>query len=293
MAVLACVSGNEAEKVGDKARVLLCNLANYAMPPIVPPLQGPAVFECLRIGELVQGERQLSHNGFFMQLSIRARVRAGSKHKSELLDIDLESIELAYRDDLLEVQDVSERDIPSLLESLYKPENRARHEMSLIPGGEVIAFSPPMRKLLFLGAKARPAVEAKLRDPHINNEITLLLGAIGDEWAIPRIIEGLPEGQAQEGTAARKGKYWQLTCGNFALAYLTGQEIGRDRTGMDPEADQKMLWTNWWRGQGTTFRLPSVKPSGTWVPRYPALTGADYARKAFIRRIGSKESDLW
>ena len=88
-----------------------------------------------------------------------------------------------------------------LIDSLSRPRNRAYIENHVIPGGEVLSFSRPMMELISLGDEARPALHRRLADPHVQNEVALVLGAIGDETTVPLLIDAFPtEVRSRTGT---------------------------------------------------------------------------------------------
>jgi len=61
---------------------------------------------------------------------------------------------------------------------------------------------------------------------------------------------------------------WTFLCFNFALCYLTGQQIGRDRDGCSFNPEDHKLWKSWWTKVGKTFKVPREKPKASWVPAY-------------------------
>ena len=74
--------------------------------------------------------------------------------------------------------------VKGLIAELRRPANRLGWEgTGIIPGGELIDFSPPMKKLIKVGAPARAALHRLVDDKQIQNEVVLVLGAIGDETA--------------------------------------------------------------------------------------------------------------
>ena len=63
-----------------------------------------------------------------------------------------------------------------------------------------------------------------------------------------------------------------MICFSFALSYLTGEYIDRDRGGTTIGKDNARLWRNWWAKAGPAFRVPAKKRLSTSTPLYPSLT---------------------
>jgi hypothetical protein len=158
--------------------------------------------------------------------------------------------------------------IDRLISELRWPPNRLNWKGSrCIPGGELIDFSPPMKELIRVGAPARARLHRLLDDKQIQNEVVLILGAIGDETTLPLLIDRYP-------TALDKDDRWQtkMVCFSFALSYLTGQQIDRSREGTTIDTDNARQWWDWWTKAASTFRVPVEKPNGSWVPQFPSGT---------------------
>jgi hypothetical protein len=156
--------------------------------------------------------------------------------------------------------------VDSLVAELYRPYSRIDwHGQTLIPGGEVIRFTPPMKQLIALGSRARPALHHILDDRRIQNEVVLILGAIGDEATVPLLIDRYPTALNPDDRDNTK-----MVCFSFALSYLTGQKIDRTRRGTIIDAGNARKWQDWWGAAKGTFRVPAAKPNATWVPMYPA-----------------------
>jgi hypothetical protein len=151
---------------------------------------------------------------------------------------------------------------------LRAPPNKVQYIATLIPGGELLAFSPPMKELIRLGDRARPALNRCLGDEAIQNEVVLVLGAIGDRETVRLLIEAYPAEDVRD--LARDDPRWvRAMCFSFALPYLTGQQIGRDRGGADFDPQNRALWRQWWEEHGGAFSVPAAKPNASWVPNYP------------------------
>src|SRR5262249_2767144 len=187
-------------------------------------------------------------------------------------------------DDLLEAKGLTDKDVKGLIEQLNDPANKVRLNGIVVPGGEMLTFSPPMKKLMILGEMARGPLQARLDDRRIQNEVALVLGPIADEKAVPALIQVYPEGDLRKAKADRP-EYLKGVCFSFALSYLTGQPIGRSREGADLRPENKKLWKEWWSKEGKAFKVRAEKPNATWVPSYPILTEewAARCREEFAR----------
>jgi hypothetical protein len=158
--------------------------------------------------------------------------------------------------------------VDGLIAELYLPGNCADWEgQAVVPGGELIGFSGPMRKLMMIGPTGREALHRRLDDRRIGGEVVLVLGAVGDETTVPLLIERYPERLDTEDSLQKRMVYF-----SFALSYLTGQALDRTREGTTLSEDNAGRWRAWWAEAGPTFRVPAVKPNATWVPSYPVLT---------------------
>jgi hypothetical protein len=154
--------------------------------------------------------------------------------------------------------------VDRLVAELRRPENRLKLLGTSIPGGELIIFSSPMKQLILLGTAARARLHRLVDDEQIQNEVVLVLGAIGDETTVPLLIGRYP--QSLDPTDRRQTK---MVCFSFALSHLTGQQIDRTREGTTFDGGNARLWREWWARAGSTFRVSAAKPKGSWMPGYP------------------------
>lgn len=158
-----------------------------------------------------------------------------------------------------------EDDVTQLIERLRAPANKVRYYGNRLPGGEILGFSEPMSDLTRRGARARVRLHERIDDVENQNEIVLILGAIGDRTTVPLLIEAYPEGDV----ATDESAWMKVICFTHALTYLTCQPIGRNRWGADFNPTNRERWRAWWRDNGAAFVIPAEKPNFTWVPGYP------------------------
>lgn len=159
-------------------------------------------------------------------------------------------------------------DVTKLIEELKQPSNKVQCWGTIVPGGEILVFSAPMKDLIRMGERARATLHEQISDQQIQNEVVLVLGAIGDATTVPLLIEAYPEGEVKnEGSA--DSQRMKTICFTFALTYLTGEPIGRSRWGADRNPKNRKLWQEWWRQNHASFVVPAEKPNATWVPSYP------------------------
>lgn len=221
----------------------------------------------------------LTCNGFHMRYELIADVPASLHGRTELNEGDLQNPSLHYTDDLLAVEARLKVPVEKLIAELRRPENRIPPGSEfgvVIPGGEWLPFSVPLKALMLRGAAARGPLVARLDDPEVRNEAALALGAIGDEATVPELIARYPRGPGLD-TLTR-------VCFSFALCRLTGEPIDRTRAGTNWDDGNAGKWEAWWAANRTTFRVPAVKPNASWVPSYPELDAQDVARvrSAFV-----------
>jgi hypothetical protein len=143
----------------------------------------------------------------------------------------------------------------------------------------MLYFSDPMRKLIRLGDQARYRLEQCLADPGIQDEVALVLGAIGNERSVTLLIDAYPP-IGNFGTYEYSHK---TICFSFALPNLTGHQIGRGRGGADYSPENRRLWSEWLAKEKGSFKVSSLKPQDSWMPSYPNLSAdcAIEARKNF------------
>jgi hypothetical protein len=181
-----------------------------------------------------------------------------------------------------EVKPLSSCSVHELIELLRRPGNRVPEkcsEMIIVPGGEILEFSDPLRELMKRGSEARGPLLALLDDPEIQNEVVLALGAIGDEATVPELIARYPRGPVADGDKAAK---LRRVCFSFALSWLTSEQIDRSRRGTDLSPGNAEKWEKWWAANRATFRVPAAKANATWVPSYPVeVGGGNFARPGF------------
>jgi hypothetical protein len=257
--------------------ILIDDVGKYLKQVDAPKRKGPIKFTGNgKITEkdgkcVIDAAYHYSHNGFSLGYDLTGVLKQDGLEKKELSADDFASIAIRYTDDWLEAKGLTERDVKGLIEQLNDPANKVRVSGVIVPGGEMLHFSSPMRKLMILGEKARAPLQARLGDQRTQNEVALILGAIGNEATVPALIEAYPEGELRK-PKSDSPEYLKGVCLTFALTYLTGQPIGRSRWGSDLQPENKKLWTDWWVKEGQTFKVPTKKPNASWVPSYPLLT---------------------
>lgn len=260
-----------------KFTILIEDVGQYLKQADAPKRKGPIKFTSK--GELTEkGSKQVieatyhySFNGFDLGYDLTGVLKADKLEKTELTVSDFAGMTIRYTDDWLESKGLTDKDVKGLIDQLSDPANKVRAGPVIVPGGELLEFSPPMRKLMILGDKARGPLQARLGDRSVQNEVALILGAIGDETTVPALIQVYPEGDFRK-AKHDSPEYLKGVCMTFALTYLTGQPIGRSRWGADLQPENNKLWKEWWAKEGKTFKVPAKKPNASWVPSYPILT---------------------
>ena len=158
------------------------------------------------------------------------------------------------------------------IKKLYDPESHVFSEGGPTPGGETLVFSDPMIELISIGDFARVHLHDLIEDDRIQNEVVVVLGAMGDESTVPLLIAAYPDPPSGRLDSKRASlddpEVLKIVCFTHALTYLTCEPIGRSRLGSDLNPMNKQLWEDWWRRHKATFKV-SAKPLATWVPGYP------------------------
>ena len=223
---------------------------------------------------------------FYLGYELTADAPPALHGRTRLSLDDLKNVKVRYTDDQLEGIARSNVPVGELIESLRRPENRVRDDYCIIvPRGETLRFSAPLKALMFRGEEARAPLLARLDDPTIRNEVVLALGAVGDEKTVAELISRYPRGPIDEQDRAAA---LTRVCFSYALCWLTGQPIDRSRYGTDLKPNDAEKWKDWWAAHRDTFHVPAEKPYATWVPSYPVLTADHIAR---IRKMFAERGD--
>src|SRR5262249_35513086 len=134
-------------------------------------------------------------DGFYIGYELTADVPPALYGRTRLSMDDLKNVKIRYTDDQLEAN--ARRDVPvdELIQLLRQPKNQVREDyVVIVPGGEMIRFSFPLKALMFRGAEARAPLLAQVDDLAIRNEVVLALGAVGDEKTVAELISRYPRG---------------------------------------------------------------------------------------------------
>jgi hypothetical protein len=149
-------------------------------------------------------------------------------------------------------------------------------------------LTPPMKKILEIGAPAQHRLLEKLPDPRIKDQILYLLGGIGDESIISPIIEAMLD-EDHINTIANAKHINRIA--NFALTNITAADVafrktkGRDVVLNCSEEKSKSCWGQWWEKNRNTFAvktLTSEDRSFTLYPNYGIYRMLQYDNVVFI-----------
>ncbi len=145
----------------------------------------------------------------------------------------------------MESSELSENEIEMLVGELKMNPWQGPMNMT-VPTHWFFSFTPPMLKLLQAGRGAQQILLRHIDNQDIQDQIVILLGGVGDEEAIPPIIELMSDG----GTALdTKAKRLNLV-GNLALTNLTVSEVVWHHGGglsVDACPDTpRSCWSRWW-----------------------------------------------
>jgi HEAT repeat protein len=111
--------------------------------------------------------------------------------------------------------------VDDLIRQLGSPEGKVKYLFSVNPGGPVFKLSAPMKELAGHGRAIQPRLIHHLKDPRIRNEIALILERVGDQQALPALIDALP---SREWLTSEEE--FSSLCLLDALWQLTGIELG-------------------------------------------------------------------
>lgn len=215
-------------------------------------------------------------DGFCLGYQLSADVSCELYGQTRLNESDLRHTQLTYTDDRLNAKALESIPTEELIEQLREVKNGIPLDYgTVIPGGEVLMFSSPLKALMFRGEEARQPLLAHLNDQEIANEVVLALGAVGDETTVPILIAAYPRGHLDQ---ADRAAVLTRVCFSYSLCWLTGQSIDRSREGTDLGDRDAEKWEAWWADNHEGFQVPVVKPYSTWVPSYPLLADEHVAR---------------
>jgi hypothetical protein len=271
--------------------VIVEDVSKYLQNPKAPVRKGRLEFTVSRLlqkhSDKVRLEADFSHSYNWFSLGYKLQgIMDTPKLSSNKVDAtELSEVQITYTDDHLEAAKLNEGDVEALVQQLYQQENKMEIHGISIPGGELLHFSAPMKKLIMLGERARARLQQYVADPRIQNEVSLVLGAIGNEKTVPLLIDAYPLPiVGVNGESETDNRHSNAVFLTFALTYLTNQPIGRSRGGADCKPENRNLWKAWWSEARLRFKVPKEKTNASWVPSYPWLSqeGAENARKQFV-----------
>jgi hypothetical protein len=118
-----------------------------------------------------------------------------------------------------------------------------------------------MKEIIATGPSAQDALIAALSNRKILDQVIILLGAIGDERAVPHIINAMVprEDYQQVGDAIHIN-----LCASLALTNITVADViwhhGGGIPGPGP-ANPKQAWVDWWEKNEKTFTVKGITTS--------------------------------
>lgn len=132
--------------------------------------------------------------------------------------------------------------VDDLIRQLATPGGRVEYHGRINPGGPVFRPSAPMTELAGRGRVVQPRLFAALGDPRVRNEVALILAEVGDQDALPHLIEYLP-------CTDRLGpeEDFSTTCLLCALWRLTGIPLGIGSKFSPPYTPEfRTQWRAWY-----------------------------------------------
>jgi hypothetical protein len=118
------------------------------------------------------------------------------------------------------------------------------------------ALTDPMLNILQAGRAAEDVLLQHLSDEQIKDQVVMLLGGLGDQRAIPRIIDTMAD--ANEARFNPQARRLNLIA-NLALTNLTvSGVIWHHGGGISPDKcpdDPKGCWSKWWNENKDSFRV--------------------------------------
>jgi hypothetical protein len=128
--------------------------------------------------------------------------------------------------------------VDSLILQLQAPNGAVEHAFST-KYGPVFQESAPMQKLIEQGNEIQTRLLPELKNPRIRNEIAIILGKIGDQNALPQLIEVLP---TKDNLTNEES--FSTMCLLHALSRLTGGVGQGSHENYTPECRKR--WQAWY-----------------------------------------------
>lgn len=93
----------------------------------------------------------MNWDGFYIGYELTADAPASLHGRTRLSLNDLQEVRIRYTDDLLEAENRRGVPVDELIDQMRRLENRVQSYGTIIPGGEMLEFSPPLKALMFRG----------------------------------------------------------------------------------------------------------------------------------------------
>jgi HEAT repeat protein len=140
--------------------------------------------------------------------------------------------------------------VEALIKQLQAPEGKVRYagHFGSFGGSPVFRYSTAMEKLIAQGNAAQARLLHELKDARIRNEIVITLGQIGDQHALPHLIEFLPTKEK-----LTEEESFTTMCLLHALGHLTSVGHGSSDN-YTPECRQK--WQAWYESYKDYLYIP-------------------------------------
>jgi hypothetical protein len=140
-----------------------------------------------------------------------------------------------------------------------------------IPTLWVFNFTKPMQEIIDIGPPAQDELIDALDKPKILDQVIILLGAVGDEKAVPHIINSIPDELVS---------LQLVLCANLALTNITVADVIWHHGGGIPspvKTDPKKRWTDWWEKNRDTFSVKTITTSRRYsnYPNYGIYKGKE------------------
>jgi HEAT repeat protein len=148
--------------------------------------------------------------------------------------------------------------VEALLKQLQAPEGSVKC-MGFVNGGPVFINSEPMRMLIEQGHAVQPRLLAEIKDPRIRNEVAIILAHIGDQNALPHLIDCLPMKEK-----LTEEEQFSTLCLLHALGRLTGVGHGGSDN-YTPECRKE--WQAWHESYKDYLYTPLKPKLAAWGDR--------------------------
>ncbi|GEM_PF-1439364 len=163
-------------------------------------------------------------------------------------------------------------EVQDLIQRLHTTSWDGSFTVGMSPTSGTHHVTKPIQRIFEIGAPAQELLLQKLPDAKIQEQLIFLLGGIGDEKAIPAIINSMVEEKnLRDNPNAKRINF----IANVALTNLTAADVFFPKSGGNiiyncNLEESKFCWQRWWRQNASHFTTKTVKDADRMFQCYPS-----------------------